>query len=58
VLGCQQKIIVTCQHRQLVPNAKLREQPVNRTELDTGTSTQIAQSRSIDVVTPIWNDQR
>ena len=58
VLCRQRKIIVGCQHRQLVPDAKLRQQRVNCTELDTGTLTQIAQSRRIDVVTPIRNDQR
>jgi hypothetical protein len=35
-----------------VPDAKLRQKRVNRTELDAGTPTQIPQVRGIDVVTP------
>jgi hypothetical protein len=41
VLGCQRKVSIGCQHRQLVADAKLRQQRVNRTQLNTGTATNI-----------------
>ena len=58
MLRRQRKIIVGCQHCQIMPDAKLREQRVNRAQLHTGGPTQVAQPRGIDVIPPIWNDQR
>lgn len=46
------------QHRQFVPDAELRQQRVNRTQLNTGAATHIPQVRSVNMVTAVGHDQR
>ncbi len=52
------KVLVGRQHRQIVPNAKLRQQGVDRSDLDTAAATFVAQLRGVDMVAPIRNQQR
>jgi hypothetical protein len=51
------EVPIARQHRQIMPNAKLRQQSINRPNLDAAASTPVAQLRGIDVVAPIGNQQ-
>lgn len=57
VPSCHREVTIGCQQCQIVPDAKLRQQRVNRTELNPRTPTVIAQFCGIDIVPPIRNKQ-
>jgi len=52
------KISVGRQHRQIVPDAKLCQQRVDRPDLNAAAPTSVAQLGGVDVVAPVGNEQR
>lgn len=52
------KITVGGEHQQLMPNAKLRKQRVDRANLKAGAATGVAQLCSSDMVASVRNQQR
>ncbi len=47
------EVVVRRQQREVVTNAKLSDQGVDRSKLDTGTSTPVMQLSGVDVILPI-----
>lgn len=54
----QPEIVVSGQQRKVVPNAKLREHGVNRTDLDTCTTATIPQFRGLYMILAIRRQNR
>ncbi len=51
------KIPIRCQHRQIVANAELREQGVDRPDLNAGAPTFVAKARRLDMILAIGRQQ-
>ncbi len=58
VAGDARKIIVGRQHRQAMANAELRQERIDRSDLDAGTTTTVPQLRRSDVILAIRHKQR
>ncbi len=58
VFRCKMEVPVGRQHLQIVPQAKLGKQSVDRAELQTFPAAGIAQLRGFDVIAAIRNEQR
>jgi len=58
MLGQRMKILVGCEHCQAVAKAKLRQDCVDRADLHTSAPTAIAKLGCLDVVAPVWGEQR
>lgn len=56
--GGIEKIFVGREQGQVMPNAKLRKQRVNRTHLNASATTAVTQSGSINVILPVGADKR
>jgi hypothetical protein len=52
------KVAVGRQHREIVPNAKLRQQSIDRADLQAAAAAFALQLRRVDVVTPVWHQER
>lgn len=52
------KLPVGREHRQVVTEAKLRQQGVDRPDLNAGSPASVSQFRGVDVVPPVRNQQR
>src|SRR5205823_6673263 len=52
------KISVGRQHRQIVTNAKLRQQGVYRADLNAAAAASVAQLCRVDVIVPVGNQER
>src|SRR5258706_12949097 len=55
---CQGEIVVSGQQRKLVTNTQLRNDGVDRANLEAGATTAIAQVRGIDVILSGWRQKR
>ncbi len=55
--GDELKVIVGRQHRQAVANAELRQESVDDSNLDAGTTTSVPQIRRADVILAIRHKQ-
>ena len=53
-----QEIVVSGQEGQVMTYAKLSQQGVDRADLNPGSTTSVAQLGSIDMILPIWSDER
>ena len=53
--GYMAKVSVGRQHRQVVADAKLRQQSIDRTDLNAAAETFVAQFRRVDMVAPVGN---
>ena len=51
-----QEVVVGREQGQVMTNAKLRQQRVDRAYLNAGPTTGVAQLRGVDVIMPIWAD--
>jgi hypothetical protein len=51
------EVAIGRQHREIVADAKLREQRIDCTDLNAGTAASVAQFGGIDVVVPVRNEQ-
>src|ERR1700724_3587523 len=58
VAGDMAKVSVGRQHRQVVTDAKLRQQCVDRTDLNTISATTVSQFRCVGMVLPIGHQKR
>jgi hypothetical protein len=47
------EILVGCEHRQLIPNAKLRQQRIYGPRLNTFTTTPVSQSSGMNVIVSV-----
>ncbi len=56
--GDTAKIAVGCEHCQIMTNAKLGKQRVNGANLQSRTSTVVAQFGGRNVILPIWHQKR
>jgi len=52
------EITVCAEQSQVVADAKLREERVDRSELNSGAATHVSQCRGLDVIVSIGNQQR
>jgi len=52
------EIVVCREHRHIVANAELRQQCIDRADLNSDAAAAVAQLRSLDVIAPIGNEQR
>ena len=52
------KIAVGRKHRQVVTDAKLREQGVDRADLNAGAAAAVTKFRCIDMIAPVGNQKR
>jgi hypothetical protein len=58
VFCSQDKVTIGSQHRQAVTDTKLGQHRVDCSELHSGATTSISQLGSVDVILPIWHQQR
>ena len=56
--GDATEILVGGQHRQLMTDAELREQRVDRADLHAGATAAVAQFRRVDVILPVRAEER
>ena len=52
------KVFIGCQQLHVMPDAKLRDERVNRTHLNASSATCIANLCGLDVILVIWLDER
>jgi hypothetical protein len=58
MLGHMCEVFVSGQQHHIVPNAKLRQQRINGTDLDSRAAAGVAQGGGVNVIIPIGLEQR
>jgi hypothetical protein len=57
VFGDHRKIAIGCQHRQIVTEAKLRQESVDCADLDAAAAASVSEFRRVDMVMPVRDEQ-